>query len=256
MPKCNLTYIKRHKDSIYRGVYKTNNGWISKISIKGKQNILGPFKTEKESAKAYDKKALEIRKEKAILNILKNPYRKNIKKNIKGDTKGNNIRNKRNTKNKKTEIYIHKRAKFSVVTRNKISARQNWNCSFCKERLGSLFIVDHIVPLFLGGSNHEYNLQSLCPECDRFKTSIIDYEILKPLSQNKELTVEDVFKAQEENYHRMMCIDPTTNRMVNNNINCQQFITNSNINGTISEIENRRKKIELDISGVKIKISV
>lgn len=30
--------------------------------------------------------------------------------------------------------------------------------------------VDHIQPLFFGGSNHEANLQALCPNCHREKT--------------------------------------------------------------------------------------
>lgn len=247
MPKRNLTHSKQHKSSGYRGVYKTSKGWISKISIKGIHHILGPFKTEKESAEAYDKKALEAHRERAVLNILKNPFQKIVKKVVRKKQP-----KKKSKEQNKKSMYIHKRAKFSVVTRNKISARQKWRCNFCNECLGSLFIVDHIVPLFLGGSNGEFNLQSLCPECDRFKTSIIDYQILKPLSETKVLTTDDVLKAQEDNYHRMMCIDPSQpSPLVSNNINCQQYITNSNISGSGAL---GQKEVEINVNGVKIKI--
>ena len=68
--------------------------------------------------------------------------------------------------------------------------------------------------MFLGGTNEEYNLQSLCPECDRYKTAVIDYKILLPLSKDRMLKVEDVLQAQRNNLWRLKCVNPKT--MLNN----------------------------------------
>jgi hypothetical protein len=258
MPKYHqqkLTYKKKHKGSYYRGVYKTNKGWIAKISMNGVIQIMGPFDSEELAAKKYDTKALEIKKEKAVLNILENPYRKALeaeKKKQMAQKRKRQNKPKRQTQATK----IHKRVKFSIVTKNRICSKQHWNCNYCKNRLGDTFIVDHMIPLCLGGPNDEYNLQSLCPSCDRFKTSIIDYQILAPLAKMKKLTVDDVLKAQRDNYHRMMCTNPqssTVNNTETMNINCQQYITNSNVNGTTLD---GNKGLELNINGVQIKISI
>lgn len=249
MPKSHLTSKKHHKQSKYVGVYRTNNGWITKMTVNNQQRIFGPFIDEIEAAKMYDTEALKHRKEQAFLNILKNPYTPKPKP----------------VKIKKQKINIsataaNKRVKFSVVTKNKICARQKWCCNFCGNLLSDIFIVDHVVPLFLGGTNSEYNLQALCPSCDRFKTSYLDYKVIKPLSERKNITTKDVFQIQKDNYHKMMCIDPTTSTVNNTetmNINCQQYITNSNVNsgGNGGNI-NLNNGLELIINGVKINIKV
>ncbi len=66
--------IKRNKEftSIYKGVYwaKTRNKWIAQIKIDRKAIRIGGFNSEIEAAKAYDKKALELFGEFAVLNFL------------------------------------------------------------------------------------------------------------------------------------------------------------------------------------------
>lgn len=101
-----------------------------------------------------------------------------------------------------------KRKKFPITTRQRICARQRWNCNFCHRRLADVFTIDHMVPLFLGGSNQTWNLQAICPSCDQFKTSFIDNKILEPLSKTKDLTPQDVLQAQTDNYYRMECRHP------------------------------------------------
>ncbi|MED2034187.1 AP2/ERF family transcription factor [Bacillus thuringiensis] len=56
--------------SNYRGVSKRERGvWTSKIFKDGKNYYLGSFQTEIDAAEAYDKKAIELFGDKAILNF-------------------------------------------------------------------------------------------------------------------------------------------------------------------------------------------
>lgn len=43
---------------------------------------------------------------------------------------------------------------------------QRFKCAACKTCVKQKFHVDHVVPLFLGGSNGKENLQILCPTCN------------------------------------------------------------------------------------------
>lgn len=103
-----------------------------------------------------------------------------------------------------------KRKKFTQQTKNKICSSQHWNCNFCKKRLKDVYHIDHMVPLYIGGSNETWNLQALCPSCDTFKTSFIDNNILFPLAKERTVTPQDVINAQIENYHKMECVHPDT----------------------------------------------
>lgn len=57
--------------SLFRGVsfQKRDNNWASMIGSNGKQIRIGSFSSEIEAAKAYDKKAIELHGDKAILNF-------------------------------------------------------------------------------------------------------------------------------------------------------------------------------------------
>lgn len=257
-PKCRLTYRKKTKNSRYRGVYKNSKGWFSIITNHGEREKYGPFTNEMEAAQNYDKKAVEYFGDNAAINMSENNHGIEIgigcnesnKKNIKicSITK---IRSK--SKNRLKKKKNNRRIKFSVVTRNKVCSKQKWLCNYCKNLLSDIFIVDHIVPLFLGGTNDEYNLQALCPSCDRFKTSYIDYKILSPLSKKKTLDIGDVLEAQKDNYHKMMCTEP--GKIINDNINngtikCHQYIANNVANNDLND----PKLLEMEIKGVKFKI--
>ena len=172
----------------YRGVVRYKNGWVATLIHKGETHRSKCFKIRKKAAKSYDRFAKKYHKDNAILNFIE-------------------------IKTQKSDKHIHnfkkmKRKVFSVVTRNKVCSNQRWCCNICKHLLGSIFIVDHIIPLFLGGTNEEYNLQSLCPECDKYKTAIIDHKILAPLAKERLLKVDDVFQAQNNNIWRLKCVDP------------------------------------------------
>lgn len=48
----------------------------------------------------------------------------------------------------------------------KLLTWQRFKCAACKTCVKKKFHVDHVVPLFLGGSNDKENLQILCPTCN------------------------------------------------------------------------------------------
>lgn len=50
--------------------------------------------------------------------------------------------------------------------------RQRCRCANCSKRLlGRRYHVDHVMPLFLGGSNYIANIQILCESCNRKKNA-------------------------------------------------------------------------------------
>jgi hypothetical protein len=61
--------------------------------------------------------------------------------------------------------------KVSETTKKKIAANQSWKCNCCDMILSHVFEIDHIQPLFLGGSNEQENLAALCRECHGKKTA-------------------------------------------------------------------------------------
>ena len=52
----------------------------------------------------------------------------------------------------------------------RMAAQQNWCCNFCGDPLEHACQVDHVQPLFKGGSNDRNNLQILCANCHAAKT--------------------------------------------------------------------------------------
>lgn len=58
----------------------------------------------------------------------------------------------------------------SPLLKKKVAANQEWKCGHCKNLFDASFEVDHIVPLFKGGSNNESNLVALCRNCHGRKT--------------------------------------------------------------------------------------
>jgi 5-methylcytosine-specific restriction endonuclease McrA len=47
--------------------------------------------------------------------------------------------------------------------------RQHGRCYWCSKKVGSDYHVDHVVPLFLGGSNGPENIVVACPWCNESK---------------------------------------------------------------------------------------
>lgn len=67
-----------------------------------------------------------------------------------------------------------KKSKRSVSETKKkyVASEQNWKCQDCGQMLSAWFEVDHITPLYRGGSNHVDNLVALCRNCHGKKTAM------------------------------------------------------------------------------------
>lgn len=59
----------------------------------------------------------------------------------------------------------------SDTTKKMIASKQQWKCGICNQLLDETYEVDHIIPLYQGGSNNIDNLMALDPICHRKKTN-------------------------------------------------------------------------------------
>jgi hypothetical protein len=51
-----------------------------------------------------------------------------------------------------------------------VASNQKWKCRACGKLLDHSYEVDHIIPLYKGGTNDLHNLQALCRNCHGKKT--------------------------------------------------------------------------------------
>jgi 5-methylcytosine-specific restriction endonuclease McrA len=58
----------------------------------------------------------------------------------------------------------------SNLTKKIIASNQGWHCGHCHTQLDFTYEIDHITPLFRGGSNESRNLIALCRNCHGKKT--------------------------------------------------------------------------------------
>lgn len=63
-----------------------------------------------------------------------------------------------------------RRRRVTERVKKQVAADQEWKCSMCKYVLSSAYQIDHINPLWKGGSNDRDNLTALCPNCHALKT--------------------------------------------------------------------------------------
>jgi len=63
------TRMRKYNTSGFRGVFKSGNNWVAKISVHNKQMYLGYFNVRSDAAKAYDKAAIKYHGEFACLNF-------------------------------------------------------------------------------------------------------------------------------------------------------------------------------------------
>jgi 5-methylcytosine-specific restriction endonuclease McrA len=63
-----------------------------------------------------------------------------------------------------------RRRRVTERVKKQVAADQEWKCSACHSVLTSAYQVDHITPLWRGGSNERDNLTALCPNCHAIKT--------------------------------------------------------------------------------------
>ena len=59
-----------------------------------------------------------------------------------------------------------KRKHFTPLVSKQVAARQQFRCAICNRLFDDqLWDLDHIVPLFRGGSNHLSNIRAVCRGC-------------------------------------------------------------------------------------------
>ena len=59
------------------------------------------------------------------------------------------------------------------LVKKRVAARQKWHCASCKIPLEKkTYEMDHVKPLFKGGTNAESNLQALCKRCHMLKSAV------------------------------------------------------------------------------------
>ena len=80
-----------------------------------------------------------------------------------------NINNQYNKPNGQINNYKHKR-NVSESKKKYIASQQRWQCGHCNNLLDNTYEVDHIIPLYKGGSNELHNLTALCRNCHGVKT--------------------------------------------------------------------------------------
>ena len=64
----------------------------------------------------------------------------------------------------------HHSRKVSAGTKKVVAADQEWKCGHCQQLLTASYEIDHIKPLFKGGTNERTNLMALCRNCHGEKT--------------------------------------------------------------------------------------
>lgn len=65
---------------------------------------------------------------------------------------------------------VKQKRRVGSLMKKKVAAEQKWNCGLCSHLLDHTYQVDHITPLFRGGSNERYNLMAVCPHCHAKKS--------------------------------------------------------------------------------------
>jgi hypothetical protein len=68
------------------------------------------------------------------------------------------------------EVDVKTTRKVSDSLKKYVAANQKWKCNMCNNLLDATYEVDHIRPLYKGGSNDFKNLQALCRNCHGKKT--------------------------------------------------------------------------------------
>ena len=58
----------------------------------------------------------------------------------------------------------------TALSKKIVASNQKWLCGNCKKMLDFTYEIDHIIPLFNGGTNEYTNLIALCRECHGRKT--------------------------------------------------------------------------------------
>ena len=73
-------------------------------------------------------------------------------------------------KTKTKSINNSNKRRVTELTKKTIASNQQWKCNICNNIIDASYEIDHIIPLYKGGTNDIYNLQALCRNCHGKKT--------------------------------------------------------------------------------------
>ena len=73
---------------------------------------------------------------------------------------------------KEPRVVRLRRPYITPLVKKRVAANQKWRCASCKRLLDETYELDHIIPLFKGGTNLESNLQALCKRCHAMKSAL------------------------------------------------------------------------------------
>lgn len=90
-----------------------------------------------------------------------------------------------------------KRTNIPDTIKKEILERDNTQCQLCLEKKNH-FEYDHVIPLYYHGTNSKENIQLLCHECHKFKSSFLDNHIISKIIQSSldttKLTRNEIMK--------------------------------------------------------------
>ena len=201
-----FTHVKNRKTSNYIGVFKDNNKWYFKLKYKGITNIAGPFENEKKAAIEYDYLKISLNKSQKngkSLNFFHKILEKKKEKYIKKESplkKRKRDESDCQPKKKKRRFKRHKRRAIRKGELWPILIRQCFKCNICKTMFNCPPIIDHIIPLEIGGNYKLNNLQGICSLCNSWKSGMFDKQIKCMMKYNK-MTSEDILLIQDKVYN-------------------------------------------------------
>ena len=180
---CHKQYHDKNRELILKEMKKYRDSNSESLSLLWKNWYKKNSSKHKERNKEYRKNNLQTLKEKDSLYYIKNS--KSVKYRARIWYYNNRERAVANAK-KWSESNREKVRFYSRVNSNnrrkaegrhtkedidKLYCLQKGKCANCKISVGKKYHVDHIMPIFLGGSNYSKNLQILCPKCNLKKSS-------------------------------------------------------------------------------------
>ena len=99
-----------------------------------------------------------------------------------------------------------KRKSLSGPEKKRIAAGGEWRCGICKELLPSNFEIDHKIPLWKNGEDHESNMWALCATCHSKKTEDETIERIKINSKKTKILTCNFCDSKVSPYFIHKCV--------------------------------------------------